>query len=44
MNDGSTPVNIETNPDFTYEKRNQSPFDVLDGVEEPEYRFKIWST
>jgi hypothetical protein len=44
VKDFSLPVNIEANPDFTYEKRNQNPFDVIDGIEEPEYRFKNWST
>ncbi|MBB5353995.1 hypothetical protein HNR46_004267, partial [Haloferula luteola] len=37
------PANIEANPNWTWGKRNQAPHDVIDGIEEPEYRFKDWS-
>lgn len=38
------PINIEANPNWTYAKRNQPPYTVIDGIEEPEYRFKDWSS
>jgi hypothetical protein len=36
------PSTIEANPNWTYDKRNQAPFTAIDGIEEPEFRFKAW--
>jgi hypothetical protein len=34
----------KANPDWTYEKRNQAPLEVIDGIEEPETQFVDWHT
>jgi hypothetical protein len=34
----------KANPDWTYEKRNQAPLEVIDGIEEPERQFVDWHT
>jgi hypothetical protein len=38
------PANIQANPNWTYEKRNQAPHNVIDGIEEPEFCFTGWSS
>jgi hypothetical protein len=35
---------IKANPAHDWEHRNQAPYNVIDGIEEPEYQFVNWHT